>query len=53
VIALRQKGLKAQAQVPLSVTFREQVVGQFFADILVEDKVIVEIKALTALVPEH
>ena len=27
--------------------------GQFFADILVEDKVIVELKALTALAPEH
>ena len=53
VIALRQKGLKAQSQHPVNVLFRGEVVGQFIADVLVEDKVIVELKAVTALVPEH
>jgi len=52
-IALRQKGLKVQAQVPLMVEFRGEEVGQFFADILVDDKVIVELKAASALAPEH
>jgi GxxExxY protein len=28
-------------------------IGQFFADLLVEDKIIVELKAVTALAPEH
>ena len=52
-LAIRQKGLKVQAQVPLTVGFRGEQVGQFFADILVEDKVIVELKAVSTLVPEH
>ena len=53
LIALRQKGINARAQVPLSVRFRGEVVGEFFADLLVEEKVIVELKAVRALVPEH
>jgi GxxExxY protein len=52
-IALRQKGLRAVAQVPLSVSFRDEVVGNFVADLLVEDKVIVELKAVSTLVPAH
>lgn len=53
LIALRQKGLKAQAQVPLTVTFRGRSVGQFLADILVKDTVLLELKAVKALAPEH
>lgn len=53
LIALREKGLEVQAQVPLTVTFRGQVVGQFVADIVVEGKVIVELKAVRQLAPEH
>ena len=39
--------------VPLEVTFRGEVVGEFQPDILVEGKVIVEIKAVRSLAPEH
>lgn len=53
VVALRQKELKAQAQVPLTATFRGQSVGEFLADILVEDIVLLELKAVKALAPEH
>jgi GxxExxY protein len=35
------------------VNFRGQVVGEFFADIVVEDKVVLELKAAKALTPEH
>ena len=52
-IALRQKGLKVVAQFPLSVSFRNEIVGDFYADLLVEDKIIVELKAVSALAPEH
>ena len=40
-------------QVPLTVSYRGNVVGSFVADIIVEGKVIVEVKAVSALVPEH
>jgi len=53
IIALREKGLHAEKQQPLKVEFRGQVVGEFFADVLVEDEVIVELKAVKALLPEH
>ena len=53
LIALRQNGVAADAQVPLKVTFRDEIVGDFYADILVEDKIIIELKAAKALAPEH
>jgi GxxExxY protein len=52
-IALQEKGLSAKAQFPLSVKFRGQVVGEFYADLLLEDRVIIELKAVRALTPEH
>jgi len=52
-IALRQKGIKAEARVPLLVRFRGEVVGEYYADLLVDDKVIVELKAVKLLAPEH
>ena len=53
LIALRQKGLDAEAQVPITISFRGQNVGQFYADIQVEKQVIIELKAVTSLMPEH
>jgi len=53
LVALRQKGIKAEPRVPLLVRFRGEVVGEYFADLLVEGKVIVELKAVKALAPEH
>jgi GxxExxY protein len=53
LIALAGRGLEAEAQVPLEVRFRGQTVGAFVADILVERKIIVEVKAVKALAPEH
>ena len=53
LIALQQKGLSAKAQFPLAVKFRGQVVGEFYADVLLEDKVIIELKAVRALTPDH
>lgn len=53
MIVLQQKGLHAEAQVPLTVKFRGTVVGEFFADILVEKKLIVELKSISTLRVEH
>ena len=44
-IVLRLNKLKVRSEVPLGVTFRGIDVGQFRADLIVEDKIIVEIKA--------
>ena len=53
LIALRQKGLKAINQVPLKVKFRGEIVEEFFIDILVEDKILIELKSATALTKEN
>ncbi|HEY6873820.1 MAG TPA: GxxExxY protein [Geobacteraceae bacterium] len=53
LVLLRERGLTAQSQVPFSVMFRGEKVGEFFADILVEGKVIIELKAAKAIAPEH
>lgn len=52
-LALRQKGLKVQGEHPIKVLFRGECVGEFCADLFVEDRVIVELKAVKALAPEH
>ncbi len=53
VIALTQLGLKAVEEVALKVTFRDRIVGDFYPDILVEDRLLIELKAVRALTPEH
>ncbi len=52
-VALCEKGLQVVEQAPLKVTFRGIIVGDFYADLLVESKVIVELKAVSALGPQH
>ena len=53
LLALKQNGLSATSQYPIRVMFRGQCVGDFYADLFVEEKVIVELKAVKAIVPEH
>ncbi len=53
LICLSERGLSARSEVPLKVWFRGEVVGDFVADIVVEGKVIVELKAVSKLLPEH
>jgi GxxExxY protein len=53
VVALVHKGLNVNAQVPLKVKFRGVIVGDFFADLIVEDKVLVELKSVIRILSEH
>jgi len=53
VIALEEMGIKAHPQAPVDVYFRKQIVGQYFADLLIEDELIVELKAVKQLQGEH
>jgi GxxExxY protein len=46
VLELKNQGLKAESQIPIPVSYKGEVVGEYFADILVEDKVIIELKAV-------
>lgn len=53
IVALQQKGLKAERQIPLEVKFRGKIVGEFKVDILVEGKILVELKTASILAKEH
>ncbi len=53
IIELKKAGINALPQTPITVIYQDEVVGEYFADILVDNKVIVEIKAVRSLVPEH
>ena len=53
IIAFRQANLKTLSQVRMSVAFRGEIIGDFIADFVIEDKVILELKAVSNLLPEH
>ena len=53
LIELRSRGLKAESQVPIKVLYKEGVVGEYLADILVEESVIVELKTVERLEKIH
>lgn len=52
-IELTTCGSSAQLEVPIAVTYKGQVVGEFRADLLVDDAVIVEVKAIKELSAIH
>ena len=49
MVELESRGLKAESQVPIKVLYKDNVVGEYIADILVEEKVIVELKTVESL----
>ena len=52
-IELRACGIPFRTQVPIPMLYRGESVGDFFADFVVDRKVIVELKAVDALRPVH
>ena len=53
LVELRKRGLKAEAQVPITVKYKNEIVGDYFADIIVDGQVILEIKAIESLSRIH
>jgi len=53
LIELRVRGFKAESQIPIKVYYKENVVGEYITDILVEGTVIVELKAIGKLEKLH
>jgi len=53
LIELEKNGLYAQSQVPVKVHYKGKLVGDYFADIIVNDLIIVELKAAEAVAEEH
>ena len=52
-IELRKAGLSAVAQKPITVFYGNEVVGEFVADIIVEDTIILELKSVRRIIRAH
>ena len=53
VIELHKNGIEVEQQVPINVFYDEHEVGHYFADLLVKNRLIVELKSVVSLLAEH
>src|SRR5512139_2457480 len=52
-IELRKRGHAVMQQLPMTIHYEGQPVGEYFADLVIDGSVIVEMKAVDALCVEH
>ena len=53
VMELRLRGMRAKSQAPMTVVYKGQRAGEYLADIVVEDCLLVELKCVESLGGEH
>jgi GxxExxY protein len=53
LLELRERGLETHNQVPIKVCYKGNEVGEYYPDLIVEDKVIIEVKAINSLQKVH
>ena len=53
LLELKKAGLLAESQKPLTMRYEGEVVGEFVADIVVEDTVILELKSVRQITKAH
>ena len=53
LMELKARGIGAVAQYPIKARYKDQIVGEYFADILVEDQVIIELKTVNKIEKIH
>jgi GxxExxY protein len=53
VMELRKGGLQARPQIPVKVFYDGEVVGEYVADVIVNEVVLLELKAVSKLLDEH
>lgn len=49
ILELKRQGLKVESQVPISVSYKGDVLGVYTAHIMVEDEIILKLKAIDKL----
>lgn len=50
---LRKRGFKVECEVPIKVYYDGVIVGDYYADLIVNDLVILEVKSVGAIFSEH
>ncbi len=53
LIELSKAGLNAESQKPITVYYEDEIVGEFVADIIVNDTIILELKSLRQVIKAH
>lgn len=53
MVLLNKKSIKAKQQFPVPVHFENVVVGEYFADFMIEDKILVELKTVEKITNVH
>jgi GxxExxY protein len=53
MIELREMGLECRSQAPVSVFYKKELIGNYYADIIVENSVILELKTVETLCIVH
>ena len=53
LIELHKAGLNAESQKPITVYYEDEIVGQFVADIIVNDAIILELKSVRRIIKAH
>jgi GxxExxY protein len=53
MIEFQENNINAEQQNPIPVYYNEKIVGEYFADILVENKIILELKTVKCIEPIH
>lgn len=53
LIELQEKGIHADTETPINVYYKNQIVGEFRADIMIEGEIIIELKSVQHLLPIH
>jgi len=53
MILFKREGIQAEQQVPIKVYFDGKVVGDYVADILIENKIIIELKSVEKIINAH
>jgi len=53
MIELKERRMRVINQAPIKVSYKNTIVGEYFADMLVEDKVIIELKAVENISKLH
>jgi GxxExxY protein len=53
VIEINKNNLHVEQEKPLKVYYDNQVVGDFYVDLLIEDEIVIELKSVQNLAKEH
>jgi len=53
IVGLREIGLRVEQQVPIEVRYHGQIVGTYFADLIVEGRILIEVKVAERISRAH